>query len=79
MLATAKAVNSHLQAKLGRQDVSEGDLVKQALSREEPQVGKPRLRFLDIRDEQTRESVRQGVMNFGSGCFGAIRNPVGPT
>ncbi|KAA1430088.1 hypothetical protein F0402_15865 [Mycolicibacter arupensis] len=30
-----------------------------------------------IEDEKTRESMRGGVMEFGSGCFRAIRNPVG--
>lgn len=77
VLAAAKAVNSHLQAKVGRRDISEGDLVRQSLSRDDPKPGKARLRFPAIADEQTRESVRQGVMNFGTGCFGAIRNPVG--
>lgn len=77
VLAAAKAVNSHLQAKLGRRDVSETDLIRQSLSKDDPRPGKPRLRFATISDEQTRESMRQGVMNFGAGCFGAIRNPVG--
>jgi hypothetical protein len=77
VLAAAKAVNSHLQAKLDRRDISESDLIRQALSKDDPQPRKARLRFTAIADEQTRESVRQGVMNFGAGCFGAIRNPVG--
>jgi hypothetical protein len=77
VLAAAKAVNSHLQTKLGRRDVSEVDLVKQAFSSDNPQPGKPRLRFSSISDEQTRESMRRGVMEFGGGCFAAIRNPVG--
>lgn len=68
VLAASKAVNSQLQAKLSRRDVSEKDLVRQAFSGREPADGKPRLR---------RESVRQGAMDFGAGCFAAIRNPVG--
>jgi len=76
VLAAAKAVNSHLQAKLGRRDVSESDLVRQAFSEKDPEPGKPRLRFV-LDDEQTRDSLRQGVMSFGAGCFQAIRNPVG--
>lgn len=41
--------------------------------------GKPRLRFKGFADEQTRESLRQGAMDFGAGCFAAIaiRNPSG--
>jgi hypothetical protein len=77
VLAAAKAVNLHLQAKIDRRDISETDLVRQAFSERPPEPNKPRLRFECIEDEQTRESMRQGVMNFGSGCFAAIRNPVG--
>ncbi len=77
VLAAAKAVNSQLQAKLGRRDLSEVKLVREALSEKAPEPGKPRLRFPSIDDEQTRESMRQGVMGFGAGCFQAIRNPVG--
>jgi uncharacterized protein (TIGR02391 family) len=77
VLAAAKAVNSHLQAKTGRRDASEGDLVKQCFSDKSPEPGKPRLRFSTIADQQTRESMRQGAMSFGAGCFAAIRNPLG--
>jgi hypothetical protein len=51
--------------------------VQEAFSDKPPQKGKPRLRLPHITDDQTRESVRQGVMGFGAGCFQAIRNPVG--
>jgi uncharacterized protein (TIGR02391 family) len=77
VLAAAKAVNSQLQARVKRRDVSEADLVKQAFSEKDPEPGKPRLRFNSIEDEQTRESMRGGTLEFGSGCFRAIRNPVG--
>lgn len=77
VLAASKAVNSQLQAKISRRDVSERDLVRQAFSERDPAEGKPRLRFPHIKDEQTRESMRQGAMDFGAGCFAAIRNPVG--
>lgn len=77
VLAAAKAVNSMLQAKVGRRDVSEMKLVREAFSDGPPSAGKQRLRFLEVADEQTRESMRRGVMDFGSGCFQAIRNPIG--
>ena len=77
VLAAAKAVNSHLQTKVSRRDISEGDLVRQAFSKDPPELGKPRLRFTSIADDKTRDSLQQGVMAFGSGCFAAIRNPVG--
>lgn len=77
VLAAAKAVNSQLQAKVSRRDVSESDLVKQSFGKSDPEPGKPRLRFSAIDDDKTRESMCGGVMEFGSGCFRAIRNPVG--
>ena len=77
VLAAAKAVNSQLQAKVSRRDVSEADLVKQAFSDKPPEPGKPRLRFNSVEDDKTRESMRGGALEFGSGCFRAIRNPVG--
>lgn len=77
VLAAAKAVNSHLQSKVGRRDLSEADLVRQAFSEKDPQPGHPRLRFKAVLDDQTRASMRQGVSDFGAGCFSAIRNPLG--
>jgi hypothetical protein len=77
VLAAAKAANSRLQEKLGRRDLSDVKLVQEAFSEKPPEPGRPRLRFGEIADEQTRESLRQGVMSFGVGCFRAIRNPVG--
>ena len=77
VLAASKAVNSILQTKLGRRDLSDVKLVQEAFSKNDPEAGRPRLRFPKIKDEQTRESMRQGVMSFGAGCFQAIRNPVG--
>ena len=72
VLAAAKAVNSQLQAKIGRRDVSEVDRVKQAFSEEKaPEPAKPRLRFTSIGDEQTAKSMQGGVLEFGSGCFRA--------
>ena len=69
-----------LQSKLGRRDVSESKLVQEAFSERPPADGRPRLRYPAIEDEQTRDSMRQGVLDFGLeclGCFRAIRNPVG--
>ena len=77
VLAAAKAASSRLQEKLGRRDLSDVKLVQEASSEKSPEPGRPRLRFAEIADEQTRESMRQGVMSFGIGCFRAVRNPVG--
>lgn len=77
VLAAAKAVNSLLQQKVGRRDLSESKLVRETFSNKPAEPGKPRLRFQGVADDQTRESLRQGAMDFGAGCFAAIRNPVG--
>jgi hypothetical protein len=77
VLAAGKAVNSLLQSKVGRRDLSETKLVQESFSKEAPATGRPRLRFPEIDDDQTRESMRQGAMSFGAGCFQGIRNPVG--
>jgi uncharacterized protein (TIGR02391 family) len=77
VLAASKAVNSMLQSRLGRRDISDVKLVRETFSDSPPTADKPRLRFVAIEDDQTRESMRQGVMSFGAGCFQAIRNPVG--
>lgn len=77
VLAASKAVNSMLQSCLDRRDVSDVKLVREAFSESPATAGRPRLRFSKISDDQTRESMRQGVMSFGVGCFQAIRNPVG--
>ncbi len=77
VLAAAKAVNSLLQNKLGWRDVSEVKLVREAFTDKAPKPAAPRLRFDSIEDEQTRDSMRDGAMNFGVGCFQGIRNPVG--
>jgi hypothetical protein len=66
-----------LQAKVSRRDVSEVNLVQEAFSGNDPSPGRPRLRFPEIEDERTRESMTQGALSFGVGCFQAIRNPVG--
>lgn len=77
VLAAAKAVNSLLQRKLGRRDVSEVKLVQEAFSEKPPSADRARLRFDDVGDDQTKESLREGVMSFGVGCFKAIRHPLG--
>ncbi len=66
-----------LQERLDRRDVSDVKLVREAFSESPAASSKLRLRFSRIEDDQTRESMRQGVMSFGVGCFQAIRNPVG--
>lgn len=77
VMAASKAVNAMLQGKVGRDDIAEVALVREAFSPNPPVPGRPRLRFAAIENERTRESVTQGALSFGVGCFQAIRNPVG--
>jgi uncharacterized protein (TIGR02391 family) len=77
VIAASKAVNAMLQEKVGRNDVSEVKLVQSAFSSKPPTATEPRLRFPDIADQQTRDSVTAGALQFGVGCFMATRNPIG--
>lgn len=77
IMAASRAVNSMLQAKIGRNDVSEVKLVQPAFSSNPPTATERRLRFPNIADQQTRDSVTAGVLQFGVGCFMATRNPIG--
>jgi hypothetical protein len=77
VIAASKAVNAMLQEKVGRNDVSEVKLIQPAFSSKPPTATESRLRFPDIADQQTRDSVTAGVLQFGVGCFMAIRNPIG--
>lgn len=73
----ARAINAKLQRKVGRKDVSEADLARQAFSLEEPRESAPRLRFPGTSkddDPRTWRSRHQGAMEFGAGLFLAIRN-----
>lgn len=73
--AAAVKLNAETQNLVGRRDISETDLFKQALSDDPPQPGKPRLRPLGDDGGKTAKSMRRGVSAFAEGCFAAIRNP----
>lgn len=76
VLAAAKLVNSLLQQKIDRNDLSEAKLAREAFSGEPAAPGRPRLRFA-ADDPQTAKALREGVMSFAVGCFSAIRHPLG--
>lgn len=75
--AAARNVNARLRRKAKRPDLNEGQLVQQAFSLDPPQSDRVRLRIplSDVSDD-TRKSIHRGIINFGQGCFAAIRNPV---
>ena len=74
--AAARKINAETQNKLGRRDVSETDLIKQAFSLDAPKPGAPRLRVAADDGSKTYQSLQRGVMAYGEGCYAAIRNPV---
>jgi hypothetical protein len=73
--AAAKMVNLETQKKVGRRDISEADLFKQAFTLDDPTPGKPRLRVVPNDGGQSFKNIHRGLMMFAEGCYVAIRNP----
>lgn len=71
-----KKLNAETQNKVGRRDVSETDLFKQAFSMDEPKAGKARLRRMKDDGSDTYKSVQRGAMTLAEGVFAGIRNPL---
>lgn len=75
VMQAAIRINAATQAKLGRMDVSETDLFKQAFSSDEPKSGAPRLRLADNDGSKTHENLHRGARSFAEGLYAGIRNP----
>jgi len=71
-----KKLNAETQNKVGRRDVSETDLFKQAYSLDSAAHGKARLRRMTPDASDTYKSVQRGAMAFAEGVFAGIRNPL---
>lgn len=71
-----KKLNAETQNKVGRRDVSETDLFKQAFSLDVSKPGKARLRRMKDDGSATYKSVQRGAMNLAEGIFAGIRNPL---
>ncbi len=71
----ATFLNAHVQDLTGRRDVSDSGLMAQVFSASEPEAGKPRLRWPGEDTDLTVRAMRTGLLQFGQGCFLAIRNP----
>jgi hypothetical protein len=74
--AAATKINAELQNKVGRRELADTKLIQECLSDADPTPDKPRLRLEGDDGGQTAKSFRQGVMQYGAGCFLAIRNPL---
>jgi len=65
-----------MQQKRGHHDKSDTALCREFFSLDVPSPGRPRLRFKEYSPtSSTWRSKHQGAMEFGAGCFEAIRNP----
>lgn len=71
-----RKLNAETQNKVGRRDVSETDLFKQAFSLDHAKAGKARLRRMKDDGSDTYKSVQRGAMNLAEGMFAGIRNPL---
>jgi len=69
-------LNAETQNKVGRRDITEADLFKQAFSDDPPKPGKPRLRVIPDDESKTAASVHRGIRAYAEGCYAAIRNPI---
>lgn len=71
----AKKVNAETQNKVGRRDVSETDLFKQAFTIEDAKPGVARLRRMAPDGSDTYRSMQRGAMALAEGIYAGIRNP----
>jgi hypothetical protein len=71
-----RKLNAETQNKIGRRDVSETDLFKQAFTLDYAVRDKARLRRMTPDDSDTYKSLQRGAMAFAEGVFAGIRNPL---
>ena len=74
--AAVRKINAETQNKIGRRDISETDLFKQAFSLDSAREGKARLRRMAPDSSKTYQSVQRGAWLFAEGIFAGIRNPL---
>jgi hypothetical protein len=73
--AAARAVNAYTQAKVGRRDLSEFKLLRNAFSADQPKPGERRLRLMADDGSDTFQSIHRGIGAYAEGLSAAIRNP----
>ncbi|MEV0826348.1 TIGR02391 family protein [Nonomuraea rubra] len=69
----ANAVNAHTQAKVGRTDVFDTDLMNQVFT-DKPKSGQVYLRLPGDQTDLTIKSRNRALRPFAEGCFSGIRN-----
>ncbi|MCZ2824605.1 MULTISPECIES: TIGR02391 family protein [unclassified Modestobacter] len=73
--AAAGVISAQTQALLGRDDVADQELMKEAVSLNEPTEGAARLRVAASMASRSGRALQQGALNLAQGVFGYIRNP----
>lgn len=71
----ATFLNASVQDLVGRRDVSDSELMREAFSPSDPTPTKPRLRWPGEDSNLTVRAMRVGILNLAQGVFSAIRNP----
>jgi Protein of unknown function (Hypoth_ymh) len=71
----ATNLNIYAQNRIGRHDISDKDLMGQAFSDKDPELGKSRLRCPGNPANETVKAQQEGARAIAIGVFQAIRNP----
>ena len=73
--AAARAISALTQTKVGRRDLSEHKLIRDAFQPVDPKPGGKRLRLMPDDGSDTFSSLHRGVGAYAEGLYSAIRNP----
>ena len=76
LAAAWKAINAHIQERVGRRDLSDTKLVQMAFGLESKG---PRLHLPGDRDTDTWRSRQLGLLHLAQACISGIRNPIAHT
>lgn len=72
--AAATSIDSQLQDKLGRRDISGKGLMNEAFSSQPPEIGKPRLRVPQMGNDESTRNAQDGLRDLAQSCVALIRN-----
>ena len=74
--AAARTLNAKTQQKLGRRDMAEWKLLRNAFQSQPPVAGEPRLRLMPQEDSDPFRSLHEGTGALAQGAFQSLRNMV---
>jgi Protein of unknown function (Hypoth_ymh) len=70
--AAARAINAHTQAKVGRRDIFDTDLMNQVFT-DKPKSGQSYLRLPGDPNDRTAQNRNRALRPFAEGCYSGIR------